>query len=337
MRASRRRGVALLEVLVAITVLGIAGGAIGGLIREAMAAERFALLEERVLASADRVLIAMSLLGRSELDQRIGRHAVGEFSVEVQRPRPTLYRIAIAPIGAPDVPLLITVVHRAKDDGPTVRRSDGPPDELAQPWPESGGFRQSVRRNRRSRRDRRPVAPSARRGFTLMEVIAALTLLAVVIALAHRVVSVTTKGARALRETRVDLDREANGRRWLNLAFRSLEAGGTAGDFDGRPDRLGFTAWMPTAQGWPERTRLNLGVVDGRLEARPVGATPVILREGVASLALDYLLEPGANTRWVRTWISPVSAPVVVRFRVEIVESGNVSIDTLVLLVGERG
>jgi prepilin-type N-terminal cleavage/methylation domain-containing protein len=314
MRASRRRGVALLEVLVAIAVLGIAGGAIGGLIRQAMSSERLALLEERTLASADRVLIAMSLLGRSELDQRIGRHAVGEFSVEVQRPRPTLYRIAIAPIGAPDVPLLITVVHRARVDR-RDRRPVGPS----------------------SRRARRPVVPSPRRGFTLIEVIAALTLLAVVVVMVHRVVTVTTVGARAVRTARLELDREANGRRWLGAALRSLEAGGEAGDFDGRPDRLRFSAWLPTPHSWPERRRIVLAVADGRLEAQVAGARPVILREDVASVALDYLLEPGATTHWVRTWISPVSAPVAVRMRIARVRSGEASVDTMLFLVGERG
>jgi hypothetical protein len=63
----------------------------------------------------------------------------------------------------------------------------------------------------------------------------------------------------------------------------------------------------------------------------------VILREDVASLALDYLLEPGADTRWVRQWLSPVSAPVAVRLRLEIVGPGKLSVDTLLFLIGERG
>jgi prepilin-type N-terminal cleavage/methylation domain-containing protein len=106
------------------------------------------------------------------------------------------------------------------------------------------------------------------RGFTLIEVLVAVTLLAVVVLLVHRVVSVTTVSAHAVRAARIDLDREQNGRRWLKTAFRSLEAGGAAGDFDGRPDRLSFAAWMPVARGWTERTRIVLAVVDGRLEAR---------------------------------------------------------------------
>jgi hypothetical protein len=158
-----------------------------------------------------------------------------------------------------------------------------------------------------------------------------------IVGMVHRVVAVTTEGARAVRIARLELDREANGRRWLWSALRSLEAGGEAGDFDGRPDRLRFTAWLPSPRGWPERRRIDLAVAGGRLEAQVAGAPPVTLREGVASLALDYLLEPGANTHWVRTWISPVSAPVAVRMRIALVGTGGASADTLLFLVGERG
>ena len=63
--------------------------------------------------------------------------------------------------------------------------------------------------------------------------------------------------------------------------------------------------------------------------------------DSVADLALDYLLEPGAESRWVREWVSPVSAPVAVRIRMTRTRNGkrdrgNV-VDTLLFLIKERG
>jgi hypothetical protein len=58
------------------------------------------------------VLTATALLSRDDLDRRLGRHPIGQFIVEVQRPDPTLYRIAIAEGRAPEVEALVTVVYR---------------------------------------------------------------------------------------------------------------------------------------------------------------------------------------------------------------------------------
>lgn len=108
------RGVMLLEALVALLILSVAGVALVGMTGAALRAELEAEKEERTIAQADRVLAAASLLRREELDQRLGSHPVGEFLVLIQRPPPerTLYRIAVAEAGAPDLELLVTVVYR---------------------------------------------------------------------------------------------------------------------------------------------------------------------------------------------------------------------------------
>jgi hypothetical protein len=107
------RGVALLEVLIALAILGTVGLALVSLESAALAAERDARALERTLAAEERVLAALTLLKRGEFDRRLGRHALGEFLVYIERPEQTLYRIAVGPADAPQVEDLVTVVYRA--------------------------------------------------------------------------------------------------------------------------------------------------------------------------------------------------------------------------------
>src|SRR5438552_17895286 len=75
-------------------------------------AERESRERERVLAVEDRVLTALTLLTRTELDRRLGRHPIGELMADIQRPERTLYRIALAQQQSPEVEDLVTVVYR---------------------------------------------------------------------------------------------------------------------------------------------------------------------------------------------------------------------------------
>lgn len=106
------RGVVLLEVLVAIVILSTAGIAMVALAGAGLQAERDARQREQTLAAEERVLAALTLLNRNELDQRIGRRRIGEFIVDIQRPEPTLYRIALLQSESPHVEDLVTVVYR---------------------------------------------------------------------------------------------------------------------------------------------------------------------------------------------------------------------------------
>jgi len=104
----------LLEVLVALVVLTIAGIALMENVGAGLRAERAARDRESRLATEDRLLAALTLLRRTDLDQRIGRRQIGEFVVDVQRPEPTLYRIAILQQQSLQVEDLVTVVYRAE-------------------------------------------------------------------------------------------------------------------------------------------------------------------------------------------------------------------------------
>ncbi|HYL55357.1 MAG TPA: type II secretion system protein [Gemmatimonadales bacterium] len=106
------RGVALLETLVALAILSGAGIALLDLVTGGLRAERQARELERVLAVEDRVLMALTLLSREELDRRLGRRPIGELVVDVERPEPTLYRIAVLQAPSPETEDLVTVVYR---------------------------------------------------------------------------------------------------------------------------------------------------------------------------------------------------------------------------------
>ena len=106
------RGFALLETLVALAILSGAGLALLDLVTGGLRAERDARERERVLAVEERVLTALTLLKREELDRRLGRHPIGELIVDIQRPERTLYRIALVQHESPQVEDLVTVVYR---------------------------------------------------------------------------------------------------------------------------------------------------------------------------------------------------------------------------------
>lgn len=172
-------------------------------------------------------------------------------------------------------------------------------------------------------------------GFTLIEIIVALTVGAMVVLSAERLFAGAADGGRALERGRSALDREGNGRRWLQLTFLSLEIGDTGvTGFSGDTDRVHVTAWQPVVGGWFEPRDVELAVSEGRFEAVVSAGEPVVLAEGVQRIAFDYLLEPGADSRWVRQWVSPASVPLAVRIRLSRLPTGA---DTLLLLIKGRG
>jgi prepilin-type N-terminal cleavage/methylation domain-containing protein len=183
------------------------------------------------------------------------------------------------------------------------------------------------------------IRPKTRGGFTLVEVLVALAVGGLVILLAHRLFAAAGDASRAVTIAQIDLDRDANARRWLQAAFLSLDVGTDSGtSFEGRPDRVTFSSWLQTSDQWTERRRVELSAADARFLAK-VGGESVILTPVVESVAFDYLLEPGADSKWVREWVSPVSAPLAVRVRVhrEPAAGSRAPVDTVLFLIKERG
>ena len=115
------RGIALVDVLIAVVILTAAGMSTISLLAAALRDQARLEDREKGLAHAERVLIATSLLTRRELDLRLGRRQVGALVVNVQRPEPTLYRLAVADTLALDVEQLVTVVYRPANPAPGQR------------------------------------------------------------------------------------------------------------------------------------------------------------------------------------------------------------------------
>jgi hypothetical protein len=164
----------------------------------------------------------------------------------------------------------------------------------------------------------------------------ALTLSALVVLLAHQIFSGVVDGVARLDAARAALDRRANSRRWLIEAFGSLQAGvDSAGPFEGHPDQVGFASWRLVAPSGLRRERILLHQ-SGKMLVAQDGGRVLVLADSISRVAFDYLLEPGANTTWAREWLSPVSAPLAVRIRVDYLGMPTRA-DTVLVLIGGRG
>jgi prepilin-type N-terminal cleavage/methylation domain-containing protein len=174
---------------------------------------------------------------------------------------------------------------------------------------------------------------SCRRGFTLIELLVAIAVTGTVLLLAHALFGAVELGARRVQESYADIESEATGIGWMAEVFRSVEIGRPGdGAFDGSANAVVFTGYLRMPAGWPERRRIGLRVASRRL-LMSAGVDTLVLRQGVDRVYFDYLLEPGADVRWVNEWHSPVSAPLAVRLRLR---DGS-RVDTLLFLIGARG
>jgi hypothetical protein len=109
------RGVALLEAVVALTIVGVSGIAAVLAVQQGLDGERRAVAEERLYDGASRVLAGVAVLESRELTRHIGDHADGPFVIRVQRPAPELFRLAVMDSGTLQTELLVTVVHRREE------------------------------------------------------------------------------------------------------------------------------------------------------------------------------------------------------------------------------
>lgn len=111
------RGVALLEAVTALAILGVAGTGLAAALREVSLVVGAVQAREEMNLAADRVLTAASLLTRDELVVRTGPRQVGEFIVTVRPVGRRLFRIGITQASAPDLELLATFTFPVDSGG----------------------------------------------------------------------------------------------------------------------------------------------------------------------------------------------------------------------------
>jgi len=92
---AKRRGLVLLEVIVALTIFSVAGVSVVTLAASALSAMTRAHRADVASQQANHFFDAVSLWPRSDLDRHLGDRAEGPWRLRVGRPIPTLYVVSL--------------------------------------------------------------------------------------------------------------------------------------------------------------------------------------------------------------------------------------------------
>ena len=235
MRHARPGGAVLLEVIVALAVLTIAGVSAVAMANQAAQAVAHTRQREDDVRRASAFLGAVALWPREDLDRHLGDHREGAAA----------YRRSADPDPVPGHP-----EHRTGQCAWRVCASRVAPDGAVSP---------GAARMRRERRDIR--SSRVRRAFTLLEVVVALAVTGLIL-LGGRLL-LEGVGRIALSTTRAAeaSDRALNGDEVLRSLAGRLEIGtGGTHKFGGDERSVHFTTWCNTPQGWLERCDATIAV-----------------------------------------------------------------------------
>lgn len=171
-----------------------------------------------------------------------------------------------------------------------------------------------------------------RRGFTLVEVIVALSVGAVILIGARLLLENLGASADRIAVAARSEDSGANGELLLRSLVRQIEVGPESLMFEGNEDGARFTSWCYTPAGWRERCHVALAV--GR-EDSSVVLTVVLPDASVAALRardrieLRYLVDAREGGRWFVRWGEGATAPGAIGVLIDA--------DTMIVRIGERG
>lgn len=171
-------------------------------------------------------------------------------------------------------------------------------------------------------------------GFTLIEVVVALVVSAIVMLGARAMLGeVGDDALRILAETQ-RLDAEANGERTLRSLVRQLDLGsGEGSQFAGDPRQVSFSSWCDVPSGWRERCAVTLTLEpsagNNALVIRTSKGTALVVRDRIGTGELRYLTTVTGGGEWIRVWGAGITAPLAIGV---ILDS-----DTLIVPIGERG
>jgi len=175
-------------------------------------------------------------------------------------------------------------------------------------------------------------ADMRRRGFTLVEVVVALGISAVVILAARMLLENLGNAADRVDRVAREGDDDANGERLLRALAGQIEVGTQGETFSGDEQATQFTSWCQSPRGWRERCRITLSV-EATNESPALTATlpdndRVVLYRAARSMRLRYLVDASAGGTWFIKWGEGLLAPRSIGV---IVDS-----DTLIIPIGDR-
>lgn len=95
MRRWNEEGAVLLEAIVALTILAVAGTAAVAMVSESAGAVERAREADLRVRQAGSFMEAVALWTRDDLDRRLGDRAQGPFRLRIARPEPELYDVEL--------------------------------------------------------------------------------------------------------------------------------------------------------------------------------------------------------------------------------------------------
>ena len=107
------RGAALLEALVALALLGTVGSAAAWSATESLRAVQRMHAREAEQRAAARLLTAVSLWPRDDLDRHLGKTAEGPWRLYIERPTSTIYTVTLSDTAG--APVLQAAIYREED------------------------------------------------------------------------------------------------------------------------------------------------------------------------------------------------------------------------------
>ncbi len=116
--STTRRGMLMLEVMLGIAILGMAGIALVTLLTQTTATASHGRAAERDVLSAAQLLDRATLWSDVELAVRLGQRRVGVWDLDVETPRPRLYTLAVLDTLTRAVVLRTTVYRPAPANAP---------------------------------------------------------------------------------------------------------------------------------------------------------------------------------------------------------------------------
>jgi prepilin-type N-terminal cleavage/methylation domain-containing protein len=180
---------------------------------------------------------------------------------------------------------------------------------------------------------RNPFAPL--RGFTLIELMVAITLSGIVLLGARALWESLASSVDRLRTSATADARDANGERLLRSLVGRLEVGtDQSHEFAGDEQHMRFTTWCDMPAGWQERCDAVIGIEPDSggqfaLVARLSTGEIIPVERGFARGVLRYLNDPVGRGVWFRIWGHGITAPLAIGVITDR--------DTTIVRIGERG